>query len=101
ATLGLAVVPLSLVTIGLSLQRYGVRGSVREATILALTKLILHPMLVLTAAWLLGLSGLPLVIAVLCAALPTGANVFLFASRYGSRRGGPRRHGCESPKSLW
>jgi len=62
ATLGLAVVPLSLVTIGLSLQRYGVRGSVRAATILALTKLILHPMLVLTAAWLLGLSGLPLVI---------------------------------------
>lgn len=86
ATLGLAVVPLSLVTIGLSLQRYGVRGSARAATVLALAKLILHPSLVLAAAWLVGLHGLPMVIAVLCAALPTGANVFLFAGRYASRQ---------------
>jgi malonate transporter and related proteins len=86
ATLGLAVVPLSLVTIGLGLHRYGVRGSVRAATILATGKLIVHPLLVLTAAWIVGLRGLPMVIAVLCAALPTGANVFLFAGRYASRQ---------------
>jgi malonate transporter and related proteins len=84
--LGSAVVPLSLVTIGLSLHRYGIRGSVRAATILAGAKLVVHPLLVYTAAQIAGLRGLPMVIAVLCAALPTGANVFLFAGRYESRQ---------------
>ncbi|MFC7478850.1 AEC family transporter [Luedemannella flava] len=87
AGLGVAVVPLSLVTIGLSLQQYGLRGSGRTAAGLALTKLVVHPLLVLTTAWLVGLRGLPLTIAVLCAALPTGANVLLFAGRYRSHQG--------------
>jgi predicted permease len=34
------------------------------------------------AYWGAGLRGLPLTIAVLCAALPIGANVLLFAQRY-------------------
>src|SRR5262249_34742660 len=34
------------------------------------------------AYWGLGLRGLPLIIVVLCAALPTGSNVLLFAGRY-------------------
>jgi predicted permease len=82
ATLGLAVVPLSLVTIGLSLQLYGLRGSGRSSLVLAAGKLLLHPLLVFTTAWLFGLHGLPLVVAVLCASLPAGANVLLFANRY-------------------
>jgi malonate transporter and related proteins len=82
ATLGAAVVPLSLVTIGLSLHLYGVRGSVRPAAVMSVGKLVLHPALVFATAWLFGLHGLPLVVAVLCAALPTGANVLLFAGRY-------------------
>jgi malonate transporter and related proteins len=82
ATLGVAVVPLSLVTIGPSLQQYGVRGSGRVAGVLAASKLVVHPLLVLTACWGAGLHGLPLTVAVLCAALPTGANVLLFAGRY-------------------
>jgi malonate transporter and related proteins len=84
ATFGAAVVPVSLVTIGLSLQLYGVRGSFRPAAVMSFGKLVLHPALVLAMAWLLGLHGLPLVIVVLCAALPTGANVLLFAGRYGA-----------------
>jgi malonate transporter len=32
--------------------------------------------------WALGLSGLPLAVMVTAAALPVGANVFLFAQRY-------------------
>ncbi len=82
ATLGLAVVPLSLVTIGLSLQLYGLRGSGRSSLVLAAGKLLLHPLLVFTATWLFGLHGLPLVVAVVCASLPAGANVLLFALRY-------------------
>jgi predicted permease len=84
ATLGAALIPVSLVTIGLSLHLYGVRGSVRPAAVMSFGKLVLHPALVLGSAWLFGLHGLPLVVAVLCAALPTGANVLLFAGRYGA-----------------
>jgi predicted permease len=82
ATLAAAVVPVSLVTIGLSLQHYGVRGSVSSAAWMSLAKLGLHPAVVFAAGLAVGLSGLPLVVAVLCAALPTGANVLIFAGRY-------------------
>jgi malonate transporter and related proteins len=83
AILGQAVVPVSLVTIGLTLQLYGVAGSIRPAVAYSLGKLLLHPTIVLAVAYLgFGLRGLPLVIAVLCAALPIGANVLLFAQRY-------------------
>ena len=34
------------------------------------------------AGWLLGLRGLPLSVMVVAAALPMGANVFLFSQRY-------------------
>jgi malonate transporter and related proteins len=85
-TLGLAVVPLSLVTIGLSLAHYGLRGTGQAVAVLAGTKLVLQPLLVLAAAWLLGIHGLPMTVAVVCAALPTGANVLLFAGRYESHQ---------------
>lgn len=81
--LGGAVVPLSLVTIGLTLCLYGTKGNVRPAAVIATAKLLLHPALVLFSAYVLGgLRGLPLHVAVVCAALPTGSNVLLFASRY-------------------
>jgi predicted permease len=83
ATLGQAVVPVSLVTIGLSLHLYGVKGAVGQAVVYSLGKLVIHPALVLAVAyWGFGLRGLPLIIVVLCAALPTGSNVLLFAGRY-------------------
>jgi len=82
-TLGAAVVPLSLITIGLTLQLNGVAGHVRRAVVLAAGKLLVQPAIVLAVAyWGFGLRGLPLVVAVLCAALPIGANVLLFAQRY-------------------
>ncbi|MCY1562724.1 auxin efflux carrier [compost metagenome] len=40
------------------------------------------PLLVGLAAWTLGITGLPLTVMVVAAALPMGANVFLFAQRY-------------------
>lgn len=85
ATLGQAVVPLSLVAIGLTLQLHGVAGAVSQAVLLSLGKLFLHPAIVLAVAYaVVGLRGLPLTIAVLCAALPVGSNVLLFANRYGA-----------------
>ena len=43
---------------------------------------MLHPLLMAAAGWALGLSGLPLKVMVVAAALPIGANVFLFSQRY-------------------
>jgi predicted permease len=89
AMLGQAVVPVSLVTIGLSLHLYGVAGNVGHAVAFSAGKLLLHPLLVLAMAyWLFDLRGLPLIVIVLCAALPIGSNVLLFAGRYDSLQAG-------------
>jgi malonate transporter and related proteins len=81
--LGQAVVPLCLVLIGLSLAAYGVRGVVRGAAAMSLLKLVFAPALVLAVGhWGLGLSGLPLAVVVMAAALPVGSNSLIFAQRY-------------------
>lgn len=82
--LGSAVVPLCLVLIGLSLAYYGLQGQARNAIALALVKLLVMPGVVLVVAhWGFGLTGLPLSVVVMLAALPTGSNALLFAQRYG------------------
>jgi predicted permease len=82
-TLGLAVVPLWLVLIGLTLAQYGLRGHVRGALATAALKLLVLPALVLAVASLgFGLSGLPLAVLVMMAALPVGTNALIFAQRY-------------------
>ena len=80
------VVPLCLVLIGLSLAHYGVEGHLKVALACTVGKMLAMPALVLAVAHgLLGLSGLPLQVIVLVAALPTGSNALLFAQRYGSQ----------------
>ncbi len=82
-TLGQAVVPLCLVLIGMSLAYYGIRGAARGAVVLAVVKLLLLPALVLvTARWGFGLTGLPLAVVVMMAALPVGSNALNFSHRY-------------------
>jgi hypothetical protein len=86
--LGSAVVPLCLVLIGMSLAYYGVRGSVRPAIVLSVLKLLLLPALVLVfARWGLGLTGLPLAVIVMMAALPIGTNALVFSQRYETLEG--------------
>jgi predicted permease len=81
--LGSAVVPLCLVLIGLSLAYYGLQGRVRGALLLSVVKLLLLPALVLVVArWGFGLTGLPLAVLVMMAALPVGSNALIFAQRY-------------------
>lgn len=85
-TLGQAVVPVSLVVIGMSLRQFGIAGVVRPAAGLAVAKLIASPGLVLVAGhWGAGLHGVPLAVVVMCAGLPIGSNALLFAQRYGTR----------------
>ena len=54
----------------------------RAALRIALVKNAALPLAVGALGWALGLSGLPLAVMVTAAALPVGANVFLFAQRY-------------------
>ena len=49
---------------------------------LSLVKTVLHPALMLAVGWALGMRGLALSVMVVVAALPIGANVFLFSQRY-------------------
>ena len=87
--LGTAVAPLCLVLIGITLAYTGasaVRGAVRSALALTLLKLVALPALVLVVAKAgFGLTGLPLQVAVMMAALPTGSNALIFAQRYRSQ----------------
>ncbi len=78
-----AVVPVCLLLIGLSLAYYGIRGAAASAVALTLVKLLLVPAAVLGVAhWGAGLSGLPLAVLVVAAALPSGSNALIFAQRY-------------------
>jgi hypothetical protein len=82
-TLGQAVVPLCLVLIGMALAYYGVQGALRAAIWLAALKLVVLPALVLAVAhWGFALTGLPLTVVVMMAALPIGSNALIFAQRY-------------------
>ena len=81
--LGSAVVPLCLVLIGMALAYYGVQGAARAAVVLSLLKMLVLPALVLGMAhWGFGLSGMPLTVIVMMAALPIGSNALIFAQRY-------------------
>ena len=79
---------MCLVLIGLSLAQYGLKAAARGAVSLSLLKLVLLPAVVLVVGhWGFGLSGLPLSVVVMAAALPVGNNALLFAQRYETQEG--------------
>jgi len=80
--LGSAFGPISLVLVGVTLARTPLTGHLRPALWISLSKNLLLPLMVGVSAWLWGITGLPLTVIVVAAALPMGANVFLFAQRY-------------------
>lgn len=81
--LGSAVVPLCLTLIGMSLAYMGLPRSLGGAIGLTVLKLVVQPALVwAVAAGLFGLTGLPLNVVVVLAALPSGTNALMFAQRY-------------------
>lgn len=78
-----AGVPAALVALGLSLAGYSLKGHWNAITLLIALKMILLPLVIwLFAAKLIGLPPLWTDVAVLIAAMPTGANAYLFAHRY-------------------
>ena len=74
--------PMMLVLMGAQLSNMKLSEHWRGAMTLAVMKNLLHPLLIFAVTWGLGLSPLAIAVAVTCAALPMGANVFLFAQRY-------------------
>ena len=76
--------PMMLVLMGAQLSNMQLSEHWRGAVALTVAKNLLHPLLIFAVTWGLGLSPLAIAIAVTCAALPMGANVFLFAQRYNS-----------------
>jgi len=88
ALLGTASGPCSLVLLGASLAHYGIREHWRKALWLTSLKNIAYPALIWAIGrYVLRLEGLPLAVVTVTAALPMGANVFLFAQRYGVAEG--------------
>jgi predicted permease len=74
--------PLALLLVGVTLSGTRIGEHWRAALGLAAVKNLLQPALVAAVGWALGVSGVPLAVMVLVAALPIGANVFLFSQRY-------------------
>ncbi len=80
--LGSAFGPIALVLVGATLARTPIAGHLRQALWIVASKNLVLPALVGASAWAMGIHGLPMTVLVVAAALPTGANVFLFAQRY-------------------
>ncbi len=77
-----ALGPVALMLVGITLFYSAVGRYAKQASSIALIKLLVHPALLLLVGWLWGLRGLPLVVLATAASLPVGANVFLFTQRY-------------------
>jgi malonate transporter len=74
--------PVALMLVGVTLSQTPVGSHLWSALRLSLVKTVVHPSLMVAVGWLLGLRGMALGVMVLAAALPIGANVFLFSQRY-------------------
>ncbi len=86
--LGGAAAPLCLVLLGASLAQFDLRRGIATAAALVMLKSAVHPMLVwLAGTFVFDVGPLPLAIATVTAALPIGANVYLFAQRYHAQVG--------------
>lgn len=83
AMLGAAGIPGALFALGMSLARFEVRGQVGGVALVTGIKLLAFPLMAYVLAfWVLALPPVAGGVVVLLAACPTGANAFLFASRY-------------------
>ena len=79
-------VPGALIAFGISLRGAPLPGrGGRAADVAAVTvlKIVLMPLVAFALArWVFGMTGVPLLAATMCAALPTAQNVFVYAVRY-------------------
>jgi predicted permease len=79
--------PLALFAMGMGLKKFGISGNVIAAGVNASFKLLLMPAVVFVMAWFLGLPPLSAKVAITAAALPSGVNSYLIATRFGVGQG--------------
>lgn len=79
--------PAALISLGMALNKYGIHGNVRIASVVAILKLLLMPACVWLACRLLGLSDDWTAALVLTSSVPTGINAWLIANRFGVGHG--------------
>lgn len=76
-------IPLALISLGMSLHRFGIRGNVQQAVAIGAIKLFVFPAVVFVlATFVFALPKIAVAAAVICAACPTGANAYLIATRF-------------------
>lgn len=75
--------PAALLSLGMALTKYPVRGNLPIACVMTVLKLFLMPACVLLACRLLGVSQEWTMALVLTSSVPTGINAWLLANRFG------------------
>ena len=75
--------PMGLMTVGAGLQLSALRGASAPFLVSSGLKLLAFPAMVVVLAWVLGLSGLLVQVAVLLAALPTATSAYILARQLG------------------
>ncbi|MFG1344188.1 AEC family transporter [Xanthobacter autotrophicus DSM 431] len=82
--LSAAATPCALISLGLSLKRYGMAGGdLAPSAVICFLKLVVHPAAVLGLTALFTMPPVWAGVAVLFAAMPSGVNGYLLAQRYG------------------
>ncbi|GGB38899.1 transporter [Roseibium aquae] len=77
--------PVALLSLGMSMVMYGVRGNLLPGLCLSLVKVLVMPLVVfIMSAYVVQLPPLWVCAATLTAACPTGVNAYIFANRYGT-----------------
>ncbi|MEO3428840.1 AEC family transporter [Pelagibius sp. CAU 1746] len=83
ALLGGAAAPCALFALGASLTAFELRGDIKETLAMVAMKLLVHPaVMAVLAFWVFELPPLAATVAVITAATPVGANVFIMARQY-------------------
>jgi malonate transporter len=83
ATMGATAGPLALFSVGMSLNKYGIKSNLLQGSLLASLSLIIFPAVVYVLT--IYMFHLPVDwarVAVISAALPTGVNAYLFATHF-------------------
>jgi malonate transporter and related proteins len=77
-----ALTPCALFAIGLGLSIDVLRANIGPASLLAVVKLVIMPLIVYGLSMSLGLDALYTIAAVICAAVPTAKTVYILAGEY-------------------
>ena len=80
--IGSAFSPIALMLVGATLAINRDLAHIKTGLLLALTKNCIHPLVMFALGMLVGLKGVGFKVMILSAALPIGANVYLYATRY-------------------